>query len=168
MQRNDGWARHRGGPCNRASVGNPLRSGVRQALASTLPRVPRRLTLDVHVPNQAARRLDGWLQVVRQCSHYDSRRRTSPPHSQDPIRVWAWSSWLVAESRMGEGSRLNQKCAKHPIASACPIGSRMQQNPHRTGWAIRQYLAAAELVSPAWSRCQSAAVPRPPSTCHHP
>ena len=30
---------------------------------------------------------------------------------------------------MGDGSRLNHKIAEHPIASACPIGPRMHQNP---------------------------------------
>lgn len=92
----------------------------RKALASTLPR------------DQAALRLDGWLQVVRQRGHYARRHRTRPPHSQEPILVWAWptSPWLVAESRMGDGSRVNHKIAEHPIASACPIGPRMHQN-HR-------------------------------------
>jgi transposase-like protein len=128
----------------------------RKALASTLPRVPRKVTLDGHVPSrralwllrrdQAALRLDGWLQVVRQRGHYARRHRTRPPHSQEPILVWAWptSPWLVAESRMGDGSRVNHKIAEHPIASACPIGPRMHQNRFGSLIALRLQKAPRE------------------------
>ncbi len=126
----------------------------RKALASTLPRVPRKVTLDGHVPShralwllrrehpcwrnvkvrtnkvsqqphrtgppghQATLRVDGRIQVVRQRDHYDRRHRARPSHSQGTVLVWPWPSapWLVAEGRMGNGTR-TRKSWEHEKAS---------------------------------------------------
>jgi hypothetical protein len=48
---------------------------------------PTRKALSCSRKRFAALRLDGWLQVVRQRSHYDRRHRTRPPRSQEPSLV---------------------------------------------------------------------------------
>lgn len=78
---------------------------------------PTRKALSCSRKRFAALRLDGWLQVVRQRSHYDRRHRTRSPRSQEPSLVWAWSPWLLADSRMGDGTRMYTRGSKQQTTS---------------------------------------------------
>src|ERR1019366_168199 len=55
--------------------------------------------------------VDGWLQVVQERGHHDCRHRARPSYSQGAIlfRSWPSAPWLVAQSGMGDGTRIRER-----------------------------------------------------------
>src|ERR1019366_3354209 len=95
--------------------------------------------------DQATLCVDGWLQVVQERGHHDCRHRARPSYSQGAIlfRSWPSAPWLVAQSGMGDGTRIRERLETQKT-SARPKYPALHQSQ------IKSMGLAFNIVSGAW------------------
>jgi hypothetical protein len=84
--------------------------------------------------DQATLCVDGWLQVVQERGYHDCRHRARPSYSQGAIlfRSWPSAPWLVAQSGMGDGTRIRERLETQKTSARPKYPALHQSRPSAT------------------------------------